>query len=385
METSLQEGDAPQARDLLLEHYRDHSLEVEGKLGRRSIHKFSAGVGVEQFEAVEARLLSGAPGLGLTSGAPTEEHIVDLFYDQEASLEEGLPQSRRRWKEAPKLRLSFACDEAGKPHGEPLEALRKTRIFDCHIGRPTGDGAPPENAHVDVRVSYSREVPVPADDARADAAVVYTRRKRRRTFEASLYRVQLTRVDVAEVGPGVSKEPEEANLDIRATSSTTSVSREVFEVEVELRMDAVRPRLEAATNAAEEALCITRELVGALRCLARWAVEARACKRKRLEGFHAAEPALRAALEEPEVRAELARLAQQAGGEPTASLTKAKHYLFNLLKERHTAVNESALFHFAGKQVARLFRAATAAREQQEQQEQNGQQDAPPAAEHIIT
>lgn len=43
------------------------------------------------------------------------------------------------------------------------------------------------------------------------------------------------------------------------------------EVEVELKMDVVRTRLEAAAQPADEALAITRELVAALREMARCA------------------------------------------------------------------------------------------------------------------
>jgi len=325
---SLEPGDAPSVRDLLLEHFRNPALEVEGKLGRRAKDKFNAGVSAEQFAALEARLRKGSPCLGLPPGSHLQEPevTIDRFFALEVADAGTKCSGRARGCErAPTVRSSFACDDSGCPLDEPIEVLNKTRLSDCHIGRPSGDAAPPPDCLVDLRVSFSLETVVPQDIA-AGAALIYERRKRRRTFEAKLWRIQLTHVTVGQ--------------------------REAFEVEVELRMEIVRPRLEAAASQADEALRITRELVAALRKLAGWAAEIPlARKRKRTEDFQAVDLALRAALEEPEVDAELRRCICEGKEAPH----RAKHYLCGILRVRLSSVDEAALHRFAGRQVARVL------------------------------
>lgn len=316
-------------RDLLLEQFRDPALEVEGKLGRRSKDKFTAGVSAEQFAALEARLRNGAPCLGLPPGSHLQEPevTVDRFYALgEAADESSKVTGRARGSERPPtVRSSFACDDSGCPLDEPFEVLNKTRLSDCHIGRPCGDAAPPSDCLVDLRVSFSKETVVPQELA-AGAALIYERRKRRHTFEAKLWRIMLTHVTVRQ--------------------------QEVFEVEVELRMEIVKPRLEAAASQADEALGITRELVAALRNLAAWAAEIPlARKRKRTEDFQAVDLALKAVLEEPEVDAEL----QRCICEGKEALNRAKLYLCGILRPRLSSVDEVALLRFAGRQVGRVL------------------------------
>merc|ERR1711972_94466 len=123
---------------------------------------------------------------------------------------------------------------------------------------------------VDIRVSFNREVALPygvaAAGGIAEGEVVYERRKRRRTWEAPLWRIALTHV--------------------------TTAKEEACEVEVELRMEAVRPLLEASARQEEEALRITRELVAALRTMASWVAGVESApslrKRQRLEAVAAA-------------------------------------------------------------------------------------------------
>merc|ERR1719277_1557567 len=117
-------------------------------------------------------------------------------------------------------------------------------------------------------------------------------------------------------------------------------------------MEVVRPRLEVAASPADEALSITRELVAALRNLAGWAAEIPlARKRKRTEDFQAVDLALKAALEEPEIDAELRRCICEG----KESLHRAKHYLCGILRVRLSSVDEVALHRFAGRQVARVL------------------------------
>jgi len=322
---SLEPGDAPSVRDLLLEHFRNPALEVEGKLGRRSKDKFTAGVSAEQFAALEARLRAGDPCLGLPPGQVEPEVTIDRFQALEADAGSKCSGRARGCERAPTVRSSFACDDSGCPLDEPFEVLNKTRLSDCHIGRPCGDAAPPPDCLVDLRVSFSLETVVPQDVA-AGAALIYERRKRRRTFEAKLWRIQLTHVSVGQ--------------------------QEAFEVEVELRMEIVRPRLEAAASPADEALGITRELVAALRNLSGWAAEIPlARKRKRTEDIQAVDLALKAALQEPEIDAEL----QRCICEGKEALHRAKHYLCGVLRVRLSSVDEVALHRFAGRQVARVL------------------------------
>merc|ERR1719265_3084393 len=104
--------------------------------------------------------------------------------------------------------------------------------------------------------------------------------KKRRTWEAGLFRIQLTNVVMD--------------------------GRESFEVEVELRMDVVRDRLDDELSRSDQANAISCELSSAMRGLATWAAEVPLSqKRKRLEDFDDALPALRAVLESPEVVSEL--------------------------------------------------------------------------------
>merc|ERR1712178_668741 len=183
---------------------------------------------------------------------------------------------------------------------------------------------------VSLRVSFSRETELPK--AAVPSAVIYERLKRRRTWEASLWKIVLTHV-------------------------TDDDGREAFEVEVELCMPAVRARLEAGCPA-DEALLVTRELVAVLRRLALWASEvpcpSAARKRRRLEEARAADPYLRKAMEAPEVSADLHRRVS-AGKE---ALHEAKEELCRALRARCPAgvVEEAALLRFAGQQVARDLR-----------------------------
>jgi len=185
---------------------------------------------------------------------------------------------------------------------------------------------------VDVRVSFSREAVTEGveggDSGCQDSApTIHERLKKRRTFEATQWRIQLTRV--------------------------SAERREVYEVEVELRMDEVRSRMTVAVDATQEALSITRELVAALRTLAGWASEV-ACtrKRKRLEDFRGVEPDVRSVTQEPEVAAELRRFFDQGSN----ALHGAKIYLHDLLKARYRALDEGTLFHIAGQQVGKALR-----------------------------
>eukprot|EP00747_Dinoflagellata_sp_TGD_P060319 gnl/TRDRNA2_/TRDRNA2_151971_c0_seq1.p1 gnl/TRDRNA2_/TRDRNA2_151971_c0~~gnl/TRDRNA2_/TRDRNA2_151971_c0_seq1.p1 ORF type:complete len:426 (+),score=67.89 gnl/TRDRNA2_/TRDRNA2_151971_c0_seq1:132-1280(+) len=323
------DGDVPCVRDLLIQHFEDPDLEVEGKLGRRTDRrsfrdKFTAGVTAEQFAALEARLNGGASFLGLPPRAtmPELEETLDRFH----APTEGTACARESRCTQYSMRSSFACDGSGLPADKPLEVLLKTRLVDCHVApAPRDRSAPPPPSPVAIRVSFSREAPgfLVADGA----PPIYERRKRRRTWQASLWSVQLTRVTVEE--------------------------REVFEVEVELRMEAVRARLMDPVRRADEALLITCELAAALRGLAAWASEVPPAsrKRKRLEDFGVADVALKASLEAPEVAAELRRLV----GQGTGALHQAKQYLCEVLRAQCPAVEESVLFRFAGKQVERAL------------------------------
>jgi hypothetical protein len=182
-------------------------------------------------------------------------------------------------------------------------------------------------------VSFSRETELPK--VALVSAVIYERLKRRRTWEAHLWRIALTHV-------------------------TDDDGREAFEVEVELRMKAVRARLEeaGAGHTADEALLVTRELVAVLRRLATWASEvpcpAAVRKRRRIEVARAADPYLREAMEAPEVVSELHRRVS-AGRE---ALHEAKEELCRALRSRCPAgtVDDAALLRFAGQQVARALR-----------------------------
>jgi len=342
MDASLEPGDAPEVRDLLLAHYRDPTLEVEGKLGRRSRDRFTAGVSADQFAALEARFLDDcAPCVGLLprSGAPPAVEVtIDRFHLLGPVEDDGRQRSRspgraRGAERMPTVRSSYACDGLCRPSGEPVEVLLKRRLSDCHIGREVRNDALPEHCLVDSRVSFSQEIAFPEVE-RAHARLgplVHERLKRRRTFEAFLWRVMLTQV-------------------------TIDRRREAFEVEVELKMDVVRTRLEAAAQPADEALAITRELVAALREMARWAAEIPMCKkRKRVEDIEAVERELKTAMEEPEVDAELRRHISLEGRE---ALHLAKQYLCDVIRLRLASVSESALHRSAGRQVAKYLRRA---------------------------
>jgi len=357
--TSLESGDAPCVRDLLLEHFREPDLEVEGKLGRRSKHKFTAGVSAEQFCALEARLTTASSSsfLGVVSAGgsrpadgsllPIVEVTLDRFYAPPPSEGEGSPPFGRchsggRCGFRPLVRSSFACDETGQPQGSPFEVLHKGRLADCRVATALADSLP-RAALVDLRVSFSRETAVhPERVGGADGgSLVCERLKRRRSWGGSLWRVSLTRVTTtkavaaagAAVGGGESRE------------------HESFEAEVELRMEVVRARLEAAAHPADEALLATRELVSALRLLASWAAEVPVTrKRRRIENLRAAEPLLAAALEAPDVKAELHRCVCEGRG----ALHEAKRYVCEVLRARcSSTVDEGTLYRYAGQQVAR--------------------------------
>lgn len=356
MDCSLQPGDAPLVRDLLLQHFGDPYLEVEGKLGRRSSKdKFTSGVGAEQFATLLAWLRSRdkMPScLGLQKALePEEEVTLDRVTALEVEAEEAAsPQPltspggptaggvEGRPRRPPRqgglqVRSSFACDEGGRSLGSPIAVLCKSRLADCHVGRPSAETALPSTCHVDLRVSFSREVDVVP--GRAEGPIIHERLKRRTTFVAELFLIQLTHVMAGE--------------------------RESFEVEVELRMDVVRRRLEGAgASAADEALLVTRALVAAMRMLAGCAAEVvpNCRKRKRLDEFHTLESCLRSALEEPEVVAELHRFVHEGLQEDgdKAALHHAKLYLYRLLKGRYATLDEGTLFSFAGQQVGKALR-----------------------------
>lgn len=327
-------GDAPCVRDLLLQHFRDEDLEVEGKLGRcLSNGKFKAGVSEEQFMLLEGELATkGVPLLGLPprAGLPHCEKTLDRFYGSSAVDIEGPPRRKRRWAE--EFRLSYACDISGNPQNEPFETLQKCRLADCHVAS-TGSLTGPRDlslataVSIGLRVSFSQETAAPKGVATAEGStLIYERRKERRTWEAPLWQVALTRV--------------------------SAECRDAFEVEVELRMEAVRPRLEAAISRGDEALRITRELVAALRALTSLVAAAPAGqKRRRTEDFRAAEPELRSALDAPEVVAELCRRMREG----RRALHQAKQYLCDVLRARCSTVDEAALYRFAGQHVARAL------------------------------
>lgn len=236
-----------------------------------------------------------------------------------------------------------------RPTQPPFEVLRKTRLSDCYVacgfsGRASSSKSrpPPSSAScpVSLRVSFSRETEL-SPTAVPASGTIYERLKRRRTWQARLWDIALTHV-------------------------ITGDGRETFEVEVELRMQAVQARLEAAEaasgcpGAADEALRVTREFVSALRRLASRSSEVLASsvlrKRRRIEEAQAADPYLRKAMEAPEVVSELHRRVS-AGRE---ALHEAKEELCRALRARCPpgTVEEAALLRFAGQQVARALRSA---------------------------
>jgi len=392
----LEPGDAPCVRDLLLEHFRGTDVEVEGKLGRWSKDRFTAGVSAQQFALLEARLqdmaadsITEAPPsttsgtevagdtdagalLGLIAmprgGGPEVEVTLDRFHILEfevggrgaagspavgAAMRIGeLRGGRRKSRAPPTVRASFACDAASpstapRPASEPYEVLRKSRLSDCYVACAPGDrasGSQPQapsgvgvaTCPVSLRVSFSRETELPR--LAVPSAVIYERLKRRRIWEAQLWQIALTHV-------------------------TDDDGREAFEVEVELHMKAVLARLDAESpgrSIADEALLVTRELVAVLRRLAAWASEVPCAavtrKRRRLEEAQAADPYLREAMQAPGVVSDL----QRRVSEGKEALHEAKEALCKALREHCPAgaVEEVALQRFAGQQVARAQRHA---------------------------
>eukprot|EP00929_Paragymnodinium_shiwhaense_P000208 TRINITY_DN100453_c0_g1_i1.p1 TRINITY_DN100453_c0_g1~~TRINITY_DN100453_c0_g1_i1.p1 ORF type:complete len:463 (-),score=103.19 TRINITY_DN100453_c0_g1_i1:129-1457(-) len=365
-----QPGDAPSVRDQLIKWWRDPALEVEGKLGRRSKDRFRSGVSQEQFAALEAFLSSGG---GCSSSSSSDwQCTVDRFHATEE--EAAAPKGRQKKTAGEVVRASFECDACGSvTKNEPLEVLRKTRLADCHVARrcemagdqdSSGGGsgiyASSLASPVDLRVSFSRESNLPPAAIAAEfRRVVYERRKMRRSWHAKLWQVVLTKVRTSEPG-------------------CEAKGVDTFEVEVELKMDVVRNRMEDAASSSggspkvrEEALLITREFVGGLRDLAasisgieHQPSEANK-KRLRQEAQSSAEPSLRASAEEPDIAAELRRrvrpgaAALAAGGEcgPAGSqLHGAKMYLQEALQAKNPALQQDTIFKFAGQHVARVLR-----------------------------
>lgn len=312
----FEECDVPCVRDLLLAHFRDPHLEVEGKLGRRTgrgnfREKFASGVSCQQFAELQARLCQGAVWLGL----PASDELPEL----EITLDQFLALDDCAYKRT--SRLSFRCNSSGNPDARPFEVLCKARLSDCHVANKSNacTSAPP----VAIRISFSKEEPIAAD---ANLPIVNQRLKKRRTWEARLFRIQLTNVVME--------------------------GRESFEVEVELRMDVVRERLDDELSRSDQANAISRELSSAMRGLATWAAEVPLSqKRKRLEDFDDALPALKAVLESPEVVNELSRRVSEGN----KALHQAKCYLCKVLQAQCPSVDQNVLFRFAGLQVGRAL------------------------------
>ncbi|CAK0821360.1 unnamed protein product [Prorocentrum cordatum] len=113
-----QEGDVPCVRELLLAHFQNPYLEVEGKLGHRTDRsdfrdKFTAGVSARQFEQLETRLCGGAAFLGLPAGdLPALEVTLDRFV-----LHPDDPRRRRVARAASGARLFDACRRCSGPGG----------------------------------------------------------------------------------------------------------------------------------------------------------------------------------------------------------------------------------------------------------------------------
>lgn len=313
-EWSLDDCDVPCVRDLLMHHFQDMHLEVEGKLGRRRHRgnfreKFTSGVNGKQFAALEARLCKGVPLLGLSAN--------DELPELETTLDRFLDCGNRKT-----IRQSFRCDSAGRPEMEPFEVLQKTRLSDCHVANKR-KGRSPSDSPVAIRISFSEEEPTEAD---VSLRVINQRLKRRRSWESQLFRIQLTR----------------AEMD----------GCESFEVEVELRMEVVRARLIDESTRADQAKTIGCELSFAMQELAAWAAEVPVGqKRKRLEDFDGALPTLKAVLELPDVARELDRRVSEG---PTA-LHDAKCYLSKVLQDQCPSVDQNVLFRFAGLQVGRVL------------------------------
>jgi len=311
---SIEEGDAPLVRDLILEHYRDGALEVEGKLGHRSRGRFVAGIRREQFAALEEQLCRGNATLGAHGGAmPSAVVTVDRFY---GTCGPGQP----------KLRASYTCSSSGQPEGQPSEVICKSRLSDCRVACHLDPSGSRPSSPVDLRVSFSREVAIPQSGVE-EHPFAFERHKSRRTWEAPLWLVQLTHV--------------------------LFQGRETFEVEVELRMPVVRARLEASEHREEEALHITRELVAVLRCLSCCAAEVEPAvtsqKRRRQECLEAAEADLKAIVSDPGIAAEL----RQCVLDGAEAMHQAKRHLCDVLRESCSSVDERLLFRYAGQQIAR--------------------------------
>jgi hypothetical protein len=318
----LDECDVPYVRDLLLANFRDPHLEVEGKLGRRSDRgnfreKFTSGVNGKQFAELERRLCQGASWLGLSASAELPE--LEITLDRFLALDSPGEDCRSRYQRT--SRLSFRCNSSGYPHGQPFEVLRKTRMADCHVANRTK--ATTTHPGIAIRISFSKEEPGVLDET---LQFIFQRFKKRRTWEARLFRIQLTHVGMDD--------------------------RESYEVEVELRMDVVRARLEDEASRADEAKAISCELSFAMRGLAAWVAEVPLSqKRKRLEDFDGALPALKAVLESPDVAHELSRRVSEG----SEALYQAKCYLCKVLQDQCPSVDENVLFRFAGHQVGRAL------------------------------
>jgi len=311
-ELSLEDCDVPYVRDLLMQHFQDPDLEVEGKLGRRTQRgifreKFTSGVNDKQFAALEARLCKGAPWLGLSA--------CDELPELETTLDRFLDCGGRKG-----TRLSFHCDSDGCPEAAPFEVLQKCRLSDCYVANKRKDSATSASP-VAIRISFSKEEPTEADHS---LPVITQRFKRRRTWEAQLFRIDLTRVEMD--------------------------GCETYEVEVELRMEVVRARLSDEGSREDQARAIGCELSLSMQELSAWAAEVRVCpKRKRLEEFDGALPALEAVLALPDVAQELDRRVSEG---PKA-WREAKCYLSKVLQDQCPSVDQNVLFRFAGLQVGK--------------------------------